>query len=92
MARSGGEEFVVLLPDTGLDGALTVAENLRAALQAMAVPGLDGPVTGSFGVAVHPEDALDAGALLLSADRALYAAKRHGRNRVEAAASSSAAV
>ncbi|HEX8204497.1 MAG TPA: diguanylate cyclase [Solirubrobacteraceae bacterium] len=87
VARAGGEEFVVLLPDTGLDGALVVAENLRAALQAMAVPGLGAPVTGSFGVAVHPEDARDGEELLRSADRALYLAKSNGRNRVEAAAS-----
>ncbi len=87
VARSGGEEFVVLLPETGLDGAFVVAENLRAALMAMAVPGLDAPVTGSFGVAVHPEDARDADELMRHADRALYLAKRNGRNRVEAAAS-----
>ena len=87
VARSGGEEFVVLLPDTGLAGALAVAENLRAALQVMAVPGLHRPVTGSFGVAVHPEDAGDAPELLRRADRALYLAKSNGRNRVEAAAS-----
>ena len=62
----------MLLPDTGLDGAFTVAENLRAALQAMAVPGLDRAVTGSFGVAVHPEDAADAETLLRRADQALY--------------------
>jgi diguanylate cyclase (GGDEF)-like protein len=90
VARAGGEEFVVLLPDTGLDGGLVVAENLRAALQAMAVPGLGAPVTGSFGVAVHPEDARDGEGLLRSADRALYLAKENGRNRVEAAASSAA--
>ena len=87
VARAGGEEFVVLLPDTGLDGALVVAENLRAAIQAMAVPGLGAPVTASFGVAVHPEDARDGEGLLRSADRALYLAKSNGRNRVEAAAS-----
>ena len=87
VARAGGEEFVVLLPDTGLDGAFVVAENLRAALQAMVVPGLDGPVTGSFGVAVHPEDAADGETLLRRADAALYLAKRNGRNRVEAAVS-----
>ena len=87
VARAGGEEFVVLLPDTGLDGALVVAENLRAAVQAMAVPGLEGPVTASFGVAVHPEDAGDGNGLLRSADAALYLAKRNGRNRVEAAVS-----
>jgi diguanylate cyclase (GGDEF)-like protein len=87
LSRSGGEEFVVLLPDTDLDGAFVVAENLRAALEAMAVPGLDQRVTGSFGVAVYPEDAASAEDLLRRADRALYLAKRNGRNRAEAAAS-----
>ena len=89
VARSGGEEFVVLLPDTGLDGALVVAENLRLALEAMTVPGLTHRVTGSFGVAVHPDEADDAEGLLRLADRALYAAKRNGRNRVEAEAAPS---
>jgi len=86
VSRSGGEEFVVLLPDTGLDGAFVAAENLRAALEAMTVPGLDQRVTGSFGIAVHPEDAASAEDLLRRADRALYLAKRNGRNRIEAAA------
>ena len=91
VARSGGEEFVVLLPDTGLDGAFVVAENLRVALEAMAIPGLEAPVTGSFGIAVHPEDAPSAEELLRRADRALYLAKRNGRNRIETAAAAGGA-
>jgi diguanylate cyclase (GGDEF)-like protein len=86
VGRQGGEEFIVLLPDTGLDGALVAAENLRGAIARLEVPGLDLPVTASFGVAVYPEDAVDPGLLLRHADRALYAAKEAGRNRVEAAA------
>jgi diguanylate cyclase (GGDEF)-like protein len=84
--RQGGEEFVALLPDTDLSGAMTAAENLRAAVEAMDVLGGD-PVTASFGVAVMPEDGSEGQALLRQADRALYAAKANGRNRVETAAS-----
>jgi diguanylate cyclase (GGDEF)-like protein len=85
VGRQGGEEFLALLPDTDLSGALTAAENLRRAVEALEPDGLDGPVTASFGVAVHPEDGADHGTLLRTADRALYAAKDRGRNRVEAA-------
>jgi diguanylate cyclase (GGDEF)-like protein len=90
VGRQGGEEFIVLLPDTGLDGALVAAENLRRSIARLEIPGLDLPVTASFGVAVYPEDAVDPGLLLRHADRALYAAKEAGRNRVEAAAGSPA--
>ncbi|MCW2992984.1 MAG: diguanylate cyclase [Conexibacter sp.] len=83
IGRVGGEEFIVLAPDTGLEGALVLAENLRAALQAETVPGLDRDVTGSFGIAVLPDHAATSEALLRLADRALYSAKGAGRNRVE---------
>ncbi|HWI70759.1 MAG TPA: GGDEF domain-containing protein, partial [Baekduia sp.] len=83
VGRIGGEEFVVLAPDTGVAGALTLAESLRAALAGERVPGLDRDVTGSFGVAVLPDHAGTAGVLLRLADRALYAAKAAGRDRVE---------
>jgi diguanylate cyclase (GGDEF)-like protein len=86
VGRLGGEEFVVLAPETGLDGALVAAENLRRAIAELDVPGVDRPITTSVGVAVFPEDAADAGGLLRQADRALYAAKRRGRDRVETAA------
>ena len=62
-----------------------VAEHLRRATAALAVPQLGARVTASFGVATLPDDAPDTDALLRIADRALYAAKQRGRNRVEAA-------
>ena len=85
VGRQGGEEFIVLLPDTDLEGALVAAENLRAEIERIEIAGVDRPITASFGVAVLPADALDADGLLRHADRALYAAKDRGRNRVEIA-------
>jgi diguanylate cyclase (GGDEF)-like protein len=84
-ARAGGEEFCILLPDTDLDGALEVAEKLRAAIARLEVPGVDATITGSFGVASFPLHAMDTPTLLRKSDRALYVAKQHGRDRVEAA-------
>ena len=87
VGRQGGEEFVALLPDTDLSGALTAAENLRAAIEGLDVLGPGERVTASFGIAVQPEDGTDGPTLMRQADRALYAAKANGRNRVETAAS-----
>jgi diguanylate cyclase (GGDEF)-like protein len=78
-ARYGGEEFVVLLPQIGRGDALRVAEKLRAAVAARP---FDQPITISIGVAVYPEDAHAVTELLEAADRALFEAKRAGRNRV----------
>jgi diguanylate cyclase len=89
VGRQGGEEFLVLLPATDLGGAITAAENLRLAIAALDVLGPAERVTASFGVAVLPEDGSDGPTLLRQADRALYAAKANGRNRVETAASGS---
>jgi diguanylate cyclase (GGDEF)-like protein len=89
-ARAGGEEFVVVLPETERSGAMHVAEQLRRATEALSVPRLGARITASFGVATLPDDALDTDALLRLADRALYAAKQRGRNRVEAASSAAA--
>jgi diguanylate cyclase (GGDEF)-like protein len=83
--RYGGEEFLVLLPDTDREGAMLVAEKLRQAIARMSLPGLDQPLSASLGVAALPGDGSDADAFLRLADRALYAAKAAGRNRVEAA-------
>jgi len=85
-ARVGGEEFVVLLPDTDEPSALLVAERLRTAVSRLDVPGVPQSVTTSLGVAhLDPWD-LDASCLLRRADEALYAAKDLGRNRVVTAA------
>jgi diguanylate cyclase (GGDEF)-like protein len=84
-ARAGGEEFCILLPDTDLDGALALAEKLRAAIARLEVPGVDARITGSFGVASFPLHAMDTPTLLRKSDRALYVAKQRGRDRVEAA-------
>ena len=83
--RAGGEEFVALLPNTDRAGALAYAERLRSLIAGLTIPGVDRQVTASLGVAIMPDDALSDKELLRYADRALYAAKRAGRNRVESA-------
>jgi diguanylate cyclase (GGDEF)-like protein len=83
--RNGGEEFLVLLPDTDKDGALTLAEKLRETLTKINVPGVAKPISGSFGIATFPGDGTDTATLLRLADRALYEAKSAGRNCVHAA-------
>ena len=85
VARWGGEEFVVALPSTALDGATLVAERIRAALEAHPIADPSGgqvlTVTASFGVAqLEAGESLDQ--LVDRADRAMYAAKSAGRNRV----------
>ncbi|MDW5594822.1 diguanylate cyclase [Conexibacter stalactiti] len=84
-ARSGGEEFAVLLPDTPIEGAMRVAEELRRAIAAIELDLDETRLTASFGVAVLGIHALEAHTLMQAADRALYAAKRAGRDRVEVA-------
>jgi diguanylate cyclase (GGDEF)-like protein len=84
-ARYGGEEFLLLLPDTNRGGALAVAEKLRRAVQRAEIRDV-GPITASFGVATLPDDSAEPEDLVRRADRALYAAKANGRNRVEVAA------
>ncbi len=90
LARMGGEEFAVLLPQTSLEDAYTIAERMRKSVADLRIPHADSPsgnvVTISAGVAgssgaTSPED------LVAEADRALYRAKALGRNRVEKAAS-----
>ena len=90
VARYGGEEFIALLVDTGVEGARMLAERMRARIESLHVEhrasGVGPYLTVSLGVAsvvpkpaVRPEDLVDL------ADRALYAAKESGRNRVVAA-------
>ncbi len=83
LGRYGGEEFVLLLPDTGMEQALALAERLRAALEASPLDRNDGliVITTSIGVAVA-DAAPGLERLLARADAALYRAKDAGRNRV----------
>jgi diguanylate cyclase (GGDEF)-like protein len=84
--RYGGEELLVLLPDLSLPDAMRVAERIRRSVEALAIPhqalGQRGVVTVSCGAASGPVSALSAQELIASADTALYAAKRNGRNQV----------
>jgi two-component system cell cycle response regulator len=84
VARYGGEEFILLLPQTDLEGAQKVAEKVRAELALAPVDTEAGPlrITLSAGVASHPRHGTSVESLLRAADRALYAAKAAGKNRV----------
>jgi diguanylate cyclase (GGDEF)-like protein len=83
--RRGGEEFLILLPETDLTGASTLAEKLRRNMRRLRLSGLDLSISGSFGIATFPNDATNSESLLRLADRALYAAKAAGRDRVHTA-------
>ena len=84
--RYGGEEFCLLLPNTGPQRALEIGETVRMAVQALGLPHMTsshGAVTVSVGVAATmPNDAQTPGELIEAADAALYAAKHRGRNTV----------
>ena len=90
IARFGGEEFVALLPNTGIDGALALAETMRAAVEELDIARDDetpfGKITVSMGCASTTPDARNEPLELVKmADAALYSAKKRGRNRVECA-------
>ncbi|ACN15321.1 signal transduction family protein (GGDEF domain protein) [Desulforapulum autotrophicum HRM2] len=81
LGRWGGEEFLIICPETIKDYLILLAEKLRIAVQSIAVPGV-GEKTASFGVTVYEKgDNLDT--LVDKVDKALYLAKEKGRNRVE---------
>jgi diguanylate cyclase (GGDEF)-like protein len=87
ICRYGGEEFCVLLPGTGLDKAIEVAQEVRSTIESYATMGIETTgsltVTASLGVAALEQGATDPSKLVDQADRALYQAKEQGRNRVE---------
>jgi diguanylate cyclase (GGDEF)-like protein len=80
--RYGGEEFLLLLPDTSAEDAAVVAEKIRGAIARTVVAGVERPITASLGVSSFPQHAIDGDSLMRSADRALYTSKRAGRDRV----------
>jgi diguanylate cyclase (GGDEF)-like protein len=84
--RYGGEEFCLLLPNTGLGRAMEIGETVRVAVQGLAMPHCTSSyqaVTVSVGVAcTKPNDTQRPGDLIEAADAALYAAKHRGRNAV----------
>jgi two-component system cell cycle response regulator len=87
-ARYGGEEFAAILPGADEKGARQLAERIRRAVadaELELAPGQRARVTVSLGVGVWPDDGGEPESLLAAADRALYAAKQHGRDRVMAA-------
>jgi diguanylate cyclase (GGDEF)-like protein len=90
--RWGGEEFLIVLPGTTLEGAVEAAERIRTAFAALELESGDAAprMTASFGVAGFVAGA-EAHQLVRAADEALYEAKRRGKNRVRAAAETAAA-
>ena len=82
--RYGGDEFVVLLPETDIVGAFVVAEKIRGGAEevGMAMTGPEPVTSVSIGLVSHPEDGLSAEELMSAADRAMYQAKRLGKNQI----------
>jgi diguanylate cyclase (GGDEF)-like protein len=84
-ARTGGEEFCIVLPRTSLNEAVALAEKIQKGLSAQSIARLDpGVVTASFGVVEREANEKDLSSLLRRADDLLYQAKNDGRNQVAA--------
>ena len=81
-ARYGGDEFVVLLPETDPTGGYVLGEKIRQDVAELLVPGTEVRTSMSVGMVSYPDDGRTADELMISADRAMYASKRLGKNRV----------
>ena len=88
LARYGGDEFVVVLPETPASGALVIAERLRRAIEEnhfLQVQGLSARISASFGIAAYPDHALTPESLIQKADQAMYRVKEREKNGIEVA-------
>jgi diguanylate cyclase (GGDEF)-like protein len=86
--RYGGDEFVVVLPQTGKEGAIAVARRIYERMNKkkfLAEEGLNLRLTGSFGLATYPVDAASKAEIIRQADEAMYSVKAHARNNVAVA-------
>jgi len=86
--RFGGEEFLLIMPGADLERAMSRSDTMRETIASIELAQAGqklGRVTASFGVAIFPDDGETAHSLVQTADKALYAAKAAGRNRVLAA-------
>jgi diguanylate cyclase (GGDEF)-like protein len=88
LARYGGDEFVVVLPETPASGALVIAERLRKAIEEhgfLQGQGLSARISASFGIASYPDHALTPEGLIQKADQAMYRVKERDKNGIEVA-------
>ncbi len=87
LSRFGGDEFVVLLPDTDTEGALLTAERIREkiAIATLHIGTKQVPISASMGVATYPDSGADFDRVLEASDAAMYTSKNGGKNRVTAA-------
>jgi diguanylate cyclase (GGDEF)-like protein len=88
LARYGGDEFVVVLPETPASGALVIAERLRRAIEEHSFlrnQGLDARLSASFGISTYPDHALSPEGLIQKADQAMYRVKEREKNSIEVA-------
>ncbi len=81
VGRYGGEEFIIVLPNTGEDEAYVVSEKIRQTMETSIALNEDEPITLSLGVATYPDHGLNEEEIIEKADQALYHSKNTGRNR-----------